>query len=611
MNASKGSPETDLPSDFSGQHRPGGTCHVDQPTRAELPTLRGAGSLRRWLLVGTMAVVLGGGLVAGVANTVDIREQVEELFDAEMAQLARTLQSIFASYPDLAALQEPGSSPSVPLIYDDFEGQGIADGLLEGAVPAPLGTPVENPTEAPKGESLGEPVGDSGLDSEVDFVVDSVVDGLSDPVRDLFPDLLEHRDDPRSEYSAWGHRYEKKLAFQIWSGDGTLLIQTRSADASGLPLQPIGFRDLDLGGEIWRVFTLADHRRDLRIQVAQRDDVRSELTREIALHAMILPLLGMPLLAALLWFLINRGLQPLERLSRQVAGRAPFEAAPLPASGAPREVQPLITALNDLFSRVTEQARREQQFVADAAHELRTPLAAMKIHLQNAMRRSPDERTQLSLERSMAALERMIALAEQLLTLHRIDSATHGDGSATIDLQGALDEVLSEMQPVLQRKNVSPTVAIKAAVSVRCNPAHLHSLLLNLIANAVRHGHDHTVLEIEITGHVLRITDSGPGIPEGELQRVFERFYRVGGDQSPGTGLGLAIVSRIADHYGFAVRLRNRTDGLSGLVAEVVFDASEVGYGVQPDESRHIAPDTPGERQPGRRQGTDQTFQQG
>jgi two-component system sensor histidine kinase QseC len=477
------------------------------------PSTQRSSSLRRWLLLGSMAVVVGGGLLSGLFNYADSREQVEELFDAEMAQMARTLQSVFASHPDFAEDEASYSHPVVPLVYEDFDDM----------------------------------------------------------------ELLEEEDDSEAEYTSLGHRYEKKLAFQVWNDAGKLLMQTRSAADTGLLLQPAGFRDITLQGEAWRLFTLADNHNRLLIQVAQRGDVRSELTLEIALHSIATSLLMMPVLSVLLWFLVSQGLKPLDILSRRVAARAPFDASPIPLSGALQEVQPLILALNGLFERVTEQAEREKQFTADAAHELRTPLAAIKINLQNAMRRTQDDKTGQSLGRSLAALDRLIALVEQLLTLNRIDTAAPQDKVERLDAGSMLGEVLNELQPVLQQKGIFTTISQLQPVQVSCNAGHLHSLLLNIVSNVARYGNPQSTLSIRLAGGAISITDEGPGIPEAELASVLNRFYRVGGDQSSGSGLGLSIVSRIVRLYGYRLVLKNREDGHSGLIVEITFEPPLLG----------------------------------
>lgn len=464
-----------------------------------LPTLRGR------LLAGSLFLIIVGGLFSGYANYTDSQEEVEELFDAEMAQMARTLQGIFSSY-----LQSPSlNQAKEPLTYEDHT--------------------------------------------------------------DLFPAENPKEGEENHEITAYGHRYEKKLAFQIWQQPGTLLIQTRSAQTIQLPMQPEGFSNLELGGEPWRIFALHDAVNQRWIQVAQRDDVRRELALEVALHALATPMLTIPLLGVFLWLLVSASLRPLESLSRHVAGRAPFDATPLSLSGALQETRPLIDALNGLFARVQAQAERERQFTADAAHELRTPLAAIKINLQNAIRRTEEPRTAQSLQRSLAALDRLIALTEQMLDLNRIDTTDDRSSQESLELGEHITALLSELQPVFTAQNIAIEQNFDAPGQVRMHPAHLHSLLQNFLTNAVRYGGPNKTLSVHQNGCTVDIVDQGPGIPDAWKDRVFDRFFRGEGDGGEGAGLGLAIVRRIADRYGVSISLKARSDGAPGLWVQLTF----------------------------------------
>lgn len=492
-----------------------------------IPSTRtGAPSLRRQLLTGIMTTVLLIGILSGVGSYWSTREQVEELFDAEMAQLARTLQSIFVSHPDFAQTYRAGQ---LPLIYEDGEEFRL-----------------------PSEESRGT----------------------------LLPDL-DWSGEATHEIAGTQHRYEKKLAYQVWNPEGHLLIQTRSAEALNLgTLQP-GFHDIALGDTEWRVFSLVDAGQGFRIQVAQREDVRSELTLEIALNSLVLPLAVVPLLGGLLWGLVTRRLFPLNALSQSVEQREPLDANPLAAPEAPGEVQPLIHALNGLFTRVREQAEREKQFTADAAHELRTPLAAMKINLQNARRRSQETATIQSLTRAEAALERMVQLVEQLLSLSRLESASHEAPFETTRLYPMLDSVLEELKPLMQARRQQLTVDLPMDYTVRAQPAALSSLLGNLLSNAVKYSAREGHIRIALEGNRLQIIDSGPGVPNADIGRLCERFYRVGGDSADpvasdpeapaGTGLGLSIAARVAALHGFGLSFANRQDGHTGLVVTLDF----------------------------------------
>ena len=447
-------------------------------------------SLRSFLLVSILSVILLAGLLAAWANYRDTAEQVEELFDAEMAQMARTLHALLIRQSDR----------SLPLTYEE----------------PPL--------------NIGE-------------------------------------DDDDTEYTELGHKYEKKLAFEVWRQDGTLLIQTPTAQENRLPRLNPGFHDVELNGRVWRVFTLHDARGGLWIQVAQRDDVRSELVLEIASHAIIPVVIGLPPIAVLIILLVRLGLKPLDALSRDLRRRSYAHLDPLDETGLPRELRPLVAALNDLLLRVREHAERERQVSANIAHELRTPLAGLRIQLENARRLMEAERGQGMLDKAIAALDRMHHMVEQLLLLARLDASASLEQPEEIALDTLLKSLLTEIQPLVQQHRQQIVVEGDPAGVVWSGHAHLLFVLLrNLLDNALHYSPEGSTISIRITGQGLEILDEGPGVSEDQLERLTERFYRAGGDQDtrPGAGIGLAIAREIVRLHGLRIRFRNRTDR-SGL----------------------------------------------
>jgi two-component system sensor histidine kinase QseC len=468
-------------------------------------------NLRRFIVVTTLVVVCGGGLITAFANYRDAREQVEELFDAELAQMARVLQSIFSNplYHREAF--------SAPLVYDDFDGVD------------------------PSSEGKG----------------------------------AEH------EISATGHKYEKKLAFQIWDKDDKLLIQSQTAAANNIPRQASGFHTASVGASLWRVFTIIDADRGLRVQVAQREDVRTELTLEISEHLFMVPLMVLPLLAMLIWYLIGYAIAPVKRLSSEVSHRHMGNLTSIDASGVPQEIRGLVASLNALFARVKAQALMERRFTADAAHELRTPLAAIKIQLQNALRRMENDRASESLQKSLRALNRMIHLVEQLLLLNRLDSTQALEHSEKVPVADCIRSVLEEYGEPFRNRGIRLVLDLDETIEVEAHPSLLHSLIRNFVDNALRHTPEAGEIRILLSKDGLRIEDSGSGIPEDQLETVFQRFYRIEGDGSPagslpgeksqGAGLGLAICRQIAGLYGFDLRIENRQGPQSGLCVIVRF----------------------------------------
>ncbi|HEY7742943.1 MAG TPA: ATP-binding protein [Burkholderiales bacterium] len=363
-----------------------------------------------------------------------------------------------------------------------------------------------------------------------------------------------------------GHYYETKIAFQVRDGNGRVVV--RSASAPDSPFAPLdaGFTTRPIGGQDWRVFTL--HGGDAWVQVAERDDVRGELAEKLAFAAAAPLLAGIPLLLVLLSLVIRQGLTPLSALARQVAARRPGSVAPFTLARNPAEIAPLVEALNGLLARVRDALERERRFTADAAHELRTPLAALKVHGQNAARASTSAEREASLQRMLQGLERTIHLAEQMLAYSR--AAAPGDASRLerVAMAPLLREALEGIQPRVQERRCTVEIAVDSAAAesaVNGDRQKLLSLVTNLIDNAVRYspeaGRVAVALRREGDTAVLSVSDDGPGIPSELRERVFESYYRIPGTAGAGGGLGLAIVREIAEAHGARVAIEDGPGG--------------------------------------------------
>jgi len=359
-----------------------------------------------------------------------------------------------------------------------------------------------------------------------------------------------------------GHYYETKIAFQVRDGGGRVL--ARSASAPDVPLAPLdaGFTTLPISGQDWRVFTLRAG--DAWVQVAERDDVRGELAEKLALAAAAPLLAGIPLLLLLLSLVIRHGLAPLSGLARQVAARRPGSVAPFTLARNSAEIAPLVEALNGLLARVRDALERERRFTADAAHELRTPLAALKVHGQNAARASTSAEREASLQRMLQGLERTVYLAEQMLAYSR--AAAPGDASRVerVALTPLLREALEGIQPRVQERRCKVEIAVDPAAAeaaVNGDRQKLLSLVINLIDNAARYGPEGgriaVGLRCEGDATALSVSDEGPGISFKLRERVFESYYRIPGTAGSGGGLGLAIVREIAEAHGARVAIED------------------------------------------------------
>jgi two-component system sensor histidine kinase QseC len=369
-----------------------------------------------------------------------------------------------------------------------------------------------------------------------------------------------------------GHYYETKIAFQMRDAGGRLLARSASAPESAFaPLAP-GFATRPFGGEDWRVFTLRSG--EVWVQVAEKDDVRGELAEKLA-YASVAPLLaGIPLLLALLALIIRYGLAPLSGLARQVAARQPGSVEPLALARTPAEIAPLVEALNGLLARVREALERERRFTADAAHELRTPLAALKVHAQNAARATTEAERRASLERMLQGLERTVYLAEQMLALSR--AAAAGE-AVRVPLRALAQEAMEAVQPRAAERRVRLELDAAEECTVHGDRGKLLSLVTNLLDNAVRYGPEggrvRLALRREDGRAVLSVSDEGPGIPAELRERVFESYYRVPGSAGTGSGLGLAIVKEIAAAHGARVAVEEGTGGIGTRIA-VAFAAA-------------------------------------
>jgi two-component system OmpR family sensor kinase len=366
-----------------------------------------------------------------------------------------------------------------------------------------------------------------------------------------------------------------EYSIQVWGPDGTELYRSRG---SQMPAQAVlGFSDSRVAGVRLRIYTLQTP--ENTIQIAQDLDARQARARELALSAVLPVLLLGPLLMLAVGWVISGSLAPLARMRRQVATRAASDLSPLTANGVPEEVQPLVTELNALFARVRETLEAQQHFVADAAHELRSPLTALKLQLQAAQRARDESARRAAIEQLGAGIERAIALVEQLLALARLEGA--GQGAAeVVELEELARQAVSELLPTAHAKRIDLGLAERsdsAPVEVTTVRDSLHLIVRNLVDNAIKYtpagGRVDIAIGRDAAATWLAVEDSGPGIPEAERERVFDRFHRLPGTEAAGSGLGLAIVQTVARQLGAQVKL-GPAPVLGGLRVELRFPAS-------------------------------------
>jgi two-component system OmpR family sensor kinase len=359
---------------------------------------------------------------------------------------------------------------------------------------------------------------------------------------------------------------------QIWDQSGARLYVSRSD--SGLPeAAQIGFATVSAPGGDWRVYTTGFA--DLIVEVAQPMRVRERYAFAASVRTLAPVLLILPLLAFLVWRIVGRSLAPLEHLAQAVGSRTPASLQPLPESDAPAEALPLVRSVNDLLRRLGAALDTQRAFVADAAHGLRTPLAALKLQLQLVERASDAGERRAALADLRAGRDRTTHVVQQLLTLARAEpEAAAALAGEPVSLAELVGEAVADHSLVAETKGVDlgATEAAKAAV-VTGDATALRSLLSNLVENAIRHtprgGRIDLAAGVADARPYLEVADNGPGIAEGDRARVFDRFYRRGSGADSGSGLGLAIVKAIADRHSATVSLHDTAGG--GLTVRVDF----------------------------------------
>jgi len=399
------------------------------------------------------------------------------------------------------------------------------------------------------------------------------------------PDFNDNDINEQADKDIYQHQYEHKLAFQFIDRDGNVLL--RSTNAPSTPMTKIErrysyvrFTDSKFNNTDWRIFTLWNNTNHYLVQVAERDDVRNKLVSNISLQLTIPIIISLLFLCVLTWHAVNRSLEPIKSLVDQVTQRELANLSPLREKNFPVELQPLVNVLNDLFIRLTEAFEKERRFTDDAAHELRTPLAALKVQAQVAIRAdNNDERTR-ALGKVLTGVDRATHLLEQLLTLARLDTAKQ-DTYRIVDLVSIITSTISELTVQASKKPV--TLKFVAAENTKfklvANPYHLSIMFRNILENAINYSPAYSFVLIDLSLQkeyvVLQVEDTGPGIDEALVPRLFDRFYRAPGNEISGCGLGLSIVKQIAQLYDINVNLHAKKDS-PGTIASMRFPLPQI-----------------------------------
>lgn len=409
------------------------------------------------------------------------------------------------------------------------------------------------------------------------FMYGSMVSFFMDNQLQLFADSHAGSSGPMPALRPLTAHNVKKgdMVVQIWDRNQRLVTSSWPELQLERQARP-GFSDVSIDDQRWRVYTM--HSPDRTVQSAQSLAFRRHLVKAQALQVGLPLALMIPLSAIILWFGMRPAIRRLELISAAAAKQNEHRLSDLPAEHAPCEIRPLVNAVNTLLARLRNAFAAQRRFVQDAAHELRTPITAMSLQLENLKARLPDGGGE-PLKQLEAGLARTKRLVEQLLRLARQESPRQPEPPVSIQLDALLKSSLADFMPLADRGNIDLGYAADIDATVHANEDELRSLIHNLLDNALRYTQAGGVVDVTLhrdTGVVtVEIADNGPGIPPELLPRVFDRFFRIEGAETDGSGLGLAIAKSAAERNRIGLELSNRVDG-SGLIARLRFEAASV-----------------------------------
>lgn len=413
---------------------------------------------------------------------------------------------------------------------------------------------------------------------ETSAELDELLDGhLAQSAALLIAQLGHEPEEIELEHLPLLHKYAHRVAFQVWEGGDRLRLHSSNAPNRRLTDKDHGFADARHEGKGWRVFSRWDEDHRYLVQIGEAAESRGELVEEMR-HAMLPPVLfSLPVFGVAIWLAVGRGLRPLARVREAIAGSDPRSLSPL-GGEAPIEIAPLIEQLNRLFARVESLLESERRFTADAAHELRTPLAALKTQAQVALGAVTTAERDQALHSLSRGCDRAAHLVEQLLTLARLEAETWRANFVVLDLHALAAQVMADMLELAMARQIEMALQGEGRFLVRGNAGLLGILLRNLLDNALRYGPlgSHVVLRLERgpRQRLVHVIDQGPGISEDERDKVRQRFYRSPGTEAPGSGLGLSIVERIAEIHDGYLELRPGAGGM-GLEALIGFPRAD------------------------------------
>jgi two-component system sensor histidine kinase QseC len=387
---------------------------------------------------------------------------------------------------------------------------------------------------------------------------------------------------PKKNFSSNPHlnltditKKQLRYKFQLWDGDGKLLLSSEKTPTAPLISKP-GLSDKMIDGQKWRTFTIYDTKRGVILVLAEQYAARHTMIHDMLVSDTYLTLFIYPLSGMFIWLIIGSGLKSIRFFAKEMAERAADHLDPVDLNEVPVEISPLVDELNKLFLRLQQAFEREQRFAADAAHELHTPLAALKTQAQVALKTTDPQECYMHLQHVIASVDRCSHVVQQLLTLCRLSPETIMPEHFTkVNLARIAAEAIAQLAPQAIIKQIEiELIAKDSDYQLLGNTTGLHVLIRNLVDNAIRYTPKEGVIKVFIISKfdsiLLQVIDNGPGIPDKLRARVFERFFRILGTNAQGSGLGLAIVEQIAKLHKGSIALDTPAEG-TGLQVEVRF----------------------------------------
>jgi len=367
----------------------------------------------------------------------------------------------------------------------------------------------------------------------------------------------------------------QQFMFQVWNDKGELLMGSSKEPGISLQKAPLGFSDRSIHNNDWRIYSTYDDKLKTKITVGELYNIRRELADDIAHSNANILLITYPVFGILVWFIISIALRSITRVTTEISSRASTYLGPVQLTEIPVEIKPLIGELNQLFIRLKLAFERNKRFAADAAHELRTPLAALKTHVQLALKADDDAERNKALQKVIESVDRSSHVVAQLLTLSRLGEEEALTDIKPMDLHKLATEIIAYLAPHAFEKDVEIELAPPPSDPIILgNDTALGILIRNIVDNAIRYTPPNGEVKVAIidtgTQIIFRTLDTGTGIPLELRERVFERFYRILGTKASGSGLGLAIVNQIATLHHAVITLSTPPNGV-GLQFDVAF----------------------------------------